>query len=329
MNRRVLFVVAICSFFACFVCSNQSHAATLSVPVHMQATFDNPKVQCNAQTSWTDQCATSSNPIYFIKMATYNLDNFAIPTGNYYVEIILRSEGNLSYTSASSFITADIPSSSTISPIEVEQLAYSSSGAYQYYTYRVLGKYTGSATPPVVELGVTWNTTPWLWGGATGVDHITFWRIDDDSGLSTSDILNAIDSSSTLNSIDSGISDLRSTQEQANDDANDRYEDEKQTIQDNGDQAQDDMDDFTSSASFSLGNPIAGIFNYFVDTCTVQIPTISSWLGSTETSVTSWWCKTQKLQTIRNTVTTILSFTGVLLTFGFLIRWLRTNQGEA
>lgn len=187
--KRVSYIF-IC-VFAIFLMSHNASAATLSVPVHMQATFDNPKVQCNTQSGWTDQCATSATPIYFIKMATYNLDNFQIPTGNYYVEIILRSEGNLSSASTSSFITSDIPSSTTISPIEIEQLSGSSSGAFQYYNYRVLGKYTGSATPPVIELGVTWNTTPWLWGGATGVDHITFWRIDDDNA-GTQDIVNAI-----------------------------------------------------------------------------------------------------------------------------------------
>lgn len=324
MNRRVLFAVAICSFFACIVCSNQSLAIEPDAnAVFIYGSPGTIQVNCNGtyQTSMCTPNSASISSIQFRPQIAMPIDN-----GSYWVELYITFSSN---GTSDAPLVVNTPKSITDGTIATfESVSSTTRGTTTVRIYRLVYKYSGSNTyygPYTISSNSAWvNSAGYL------VTSVTLYKENSNTDASNSDIIASINSqSSTLNSINSGISDLRSAQEQANDDANDRYEDEKQTIQDNGDQAQDDMDDFTSSASFSLGNPIAGIFNYFVDTCTVQIPTISSWLGSTETSVTSWWCKTQKLQTIRTTVTTILSFTGVLLTFGFLIRWLRTNQGEA
>ena len=90
------------------------------------------------------------------------------------------------------------------------------------------------------------------------------------------------------------------------------------------------MDDLSSdmSASFSLPNPFTAFFGLFVNGCSVNIPTLSSWLGSVDTVYPSWWCTTSKLQNIRNALTAVFSFLSVCLTFSFVFKWLRTNSGE-
>ena len=174
------------------------------------------------------------------------------------------------------------------------------------------------------------------------VSSTTCWRPSVDSSSAIISAINnsATDLSTTNNKIDSVVSaieDLQDTteeyisvQEQANQDANDRYQDEKDTIYNEAGNGQDSMDDLSSdmSASFSLPNPFTAFFGLFVNGCSVNIPTLSSWLGSVDTVYPSWWCTTSKLQNIRNALTAVFSFLSVCLTFSFVFKWLRTNSGE-
>ena len=142
----------------------------------------------------------------------------------------------------------------------------------------------------------------------------------------TSSIVNAINSqpnyTQSLNNIRNDIQNLQQTQEQANDDANDRYEDEKQTIQDNADQAQQDAEDFTPS--FSIPNPLTNFFNAFTDNRCVDIPDLASWLHSNETHICSPWPSN-----VRSVMTTVVSGLFGLIIFRFVVKWFMKNQGES
>lgn len=82
-----------------------------------------------------------------------------------------------------------------------------------------------------------------------------------------------------LNNIRNDIQGLADAQEQANQDANERYEDEKQTIQDNADAAQDDYDSLDNSSA-SILNPFTPFFTRISNSSSdcVSIPNIAQWI---------------------------------------------------
>ena len=79
--------------------------------------------------------------------------------------------------------------------------------------------------------------------------------------------------------------------------------------------------------SFSIpfqDTPLGNIFSSFTDSMScVPIPTIASMLHSNETQICPWFNST-----IRNITTPILTLVSVMLTFGFLIRWLSSSSGN-
>lgn len=170
------------------------------------------------------------------------------------------------------------------------------------------------------------------------VSSTTCWRptVDSSSAIISAINNSATDLTSTNNKIDSVVSaieDLQDTteeyitiQEQANQDANDRYEDEKQTTYDEAQNGNDNLDNM--NVSFGLPNPLHRFFNGLTSACSVNIPTIASWLSAPQNVYPSWWCTTPKLQSIRSALTAIFQFISVILTFNFVFKWLSARYSE-
>lgn len=135
-------------------------------------------------------------------------------------------------------------------------------------------------------------------------------------------------SNDKLDDVNDNLSDIKNSQDQANQDAQDRYDDEKETINNNANDGKETMENLAQDTSFHLPNPFRGMFNYFVNSCSVEIPNLAGWINSPTSTYNSWWCRTNNLQNIRSALTAIISFVSVLLTFSFVFKWLRTNAGE-
>lgn len=123
----------------------------------------------------------------------------------------------------------------------------------------------------------------------------------------------------TVNGISTKMDDLKSVQEQANQDANDRYQDEKDTIDNNASDAQDTANN--ADFSFTVGNPLTTWFGLFTGDNCVNIPTIASWIHSNETSVCSPWSSS-----VRDVTTPIISVLSGTILFGFIVRWLNGSS---
>lgn len=139
---------------------------------------------------------------------------------------------------------------------------------------------------------------------------------------------------SKLDQLKLSIDDLNSAQEQANNDANQRYQDEKDTISDSTNEGQTTMENSNAGVAFTLINPFQFFFSLFSSDCSVPLgSTLRNWLTGGKANrlpdtYTSWWCVDSSVRSARDTVTIVLSFLGVILTFKFLWRWLATNEGE-
>ena len=79
-----------------------------------------------------------------------------------------------------------------------------------------------------------------------------------------------------------------------------------------------DMFDFTALNPFQ---PIFGMFNHGSD-C-VSIPTIASMIHSNETTVCPWFDSN-----VRNIATPVVGISGMMLLFGFFVRWLGASSGN-
>lgn len=123
----------------------------------------------------------------------------------------------------------------------------------------------------------------------------------------------------SVNGISSKMDDLKSSQEQANQDANDRYQDEKDTIDNNASDAQDTTNN--ADFSFTVGNPLTTWLGLFTGSNCVSIPTIASWIHSNETSVCSPWSSS-----VRDVTTPIISVLSGTILFGFIVRWLNGSS---
>lgn len=98
------------------------------------------------------------------------------------------------------------------------------------------------------------------------------------------------------------------------------HQDEKDTIEQHGQDAQDSADSL--NIGFSVGNPFLNWFALFRDDTCVAIPTIRSWLGINETQVCSPWYGTP----VRGVATPIFSILSGMILFGFIVRWLKGND---
>lgn len=98
------------------------------------------------------------------------------------------------------------------------------------------------------------------------------------------------------------------------------HQDEKDTIENNAQDAQDAASGL--NIGFSVGNPFLNWFALFRDDTCVAIPTIRSWLGINETQVCSPWNGTP----VRSIATPIFSILSGMILFGFIVRWLKGND---
>lgn len=134
-------------------------------------------------------------------------------------------------------------------------------------------------------------------------------------------------SNTKLDNINNSVQALKDSQDQANQDANDRYEDEKDTINENAQQGQSDSESL-GNISLSLLNPLNSWKDLFTNGCSVNVPILAGWLHSPSSTYTSWWCSSSTLLNIKSVLTGVLSIVGVMIVFGFAFKWLRTNNGE-
>lgn len=99
----------------------------------------------------------------------------------------------------------------------------------------------------------------------------------------------------------------------------DIHQDEKDTINQNAEDAQNAADGL--NIGFSVANPLTVWFELFTDQPCVDIPTISSWLHANETQVCSPWRNTP----VRAVASPIMGVLGGMILFGFIVRWLKGN----
>lgn len=97
------------------------------------------------------------------------------------------------------------------------------------------------------------------------------------------------------------------------------HQDEKDTIENNAQDAQNSADGL--NIGFSVANPLTVWFELFTDQPCVDIPTISSWLHANETQVCSPWRNTP----VRAVASPIMGVLGGMILFGFIVRWLKGN----
>lgn len=96
------------------------------------------------------------------------------------------------------------------------------------------------------------------------------------------------------------------------------HDDEKQTIEDNGDAAQSNFDDFQPTLSFS--DPLSWMWSLGTSDNCANIPILASLLHSNSSVYCSWWPTT-----IRSIVSPIINIFVMIIVFGFAIRWLKSG----
>lgn len=111
------------------------------------------------------------------------------------------------------------------------------------------------------------------------------------------------------------INNLSQTMEESNDDAQARWEADKQEEAEREEQGQSDAGALGRAFSFSISNPFIGFLGLFTDSCPVSIPIISSMLHSEESSYSCWFSS----QT-RSIVTPVIGISASVLLFGFIVR---------
>ena len=111
------------------------------------------------------------------------------------------------------------------------------------------------------------------------------------------------------------INSLRSTQEQANDDAQDRWEADKEEQAEREEDASDDGDALKSTFRFEIRNPFMGLLGLFTNNCPVNIPTIAGMIHSEETVYQCWFS-----QSVRSVLTPVFGIAASVLLFGFIVR---------
>lgn len=118
------------------------------------------------------------------------------------------------------------------------------------------------------------------------------------------------------------INNLNQTMEDANDDAQSRWEADKQEEAEREQQGKDDSDEVLSIFNFNFSNPFAPILDMFSSNQCVNIPTIAQWIHSPTSQYCSWWS-----QPVRQVATPIFGLGSSMLLFGFIVRWLKQKNG--
>lgn len=179
------------------------------------------------------------------------------------------------------------------------------------------------------------NNGGWIFGlqpgdRVAGVNYTVYALNNSNAGSDS--IVNAINSqpnySNSLNtinnnigSVNNNINDLKDSQDKANQDANNRYEDEKNTTIDNGDSANSSWTDNTDNLKFDAPT---GLFSWLWSVGTtedcVAIPVLSSLIHAHTSHYCSWWPTS-----FRSIASPIINIFIVMFLTGFIIRWLRSK----
>lgn len=166
------------------------------------------------------------------------------------------------------------------------------------------------------------------WNGLTQDDRDWLEDVLENTNTDVSSIISAVDSQTTT--LNNSINNLRSdTQaqtdaiEEGNEDAQSRWEADKEEEAEREESGSDDANSLLSIFQFNLINPFEPIFDSFTNNQCVQIPTIASWLHLSSSQYCSWWP-----QSIRDVLTPVFGLFSTMLVFGFIISWLRGGSSS-
>lgn len=127
-------------------------------------------------------------------------------------------------------------------------------------------------------------------------------------------------SNTKLDNINNSVQALKNSQDQANQDAQDRYDQDKQEESQRENSNTTNNNQLGSLFNFNLLNPFAPIFNLFSGSCSVSIPTIAGWINAPSNTYSSWWCSNSTMTNIRSTLTPVLGLSSSMLLFAFIVR---------
>lgn len=143
-------------------------------------------------------------------------------------------------------------------------------------------------------------------------------------GLSASDRqwlaenIGSSDSTAVVNKIEQLRSDtLAQTRviQSGNDEAQQRWEDDKQEEADREESGQEDAERLGELFDFNITNPFSGLMTLFTDSCPVSIPTIAGLIGSPSSVYPCWFP-----QSVRSILTPVIGIFASVVLFGFLVR---------
>lgn len=148
-------------------------------------------------------------------------------------------------------------------------------------------------------------------------------KSDVDYSTDLTDLKNALstlhsDNSSTLNALNNLRSETQAQTdviEEGNEEAQDRWEADKQEEAEREEQGKDDADELGSTFHFEIRNPFMGLLGLFTNNCPVSIPTIASMVGSNQTVYPCWFS-----QQTRSILTPVIGISASVLLFGFIVR---------
>lgn len=151
-------------------------------------------------------------------------------------------------------------------------------------------------------------------------------QIDINNNLDeVNDNLNTIDNSinSQTTILNNSIESLRDSQDQANNDAQARWEADKEEEAEREEAIQDSADEMSGVFNFNIRNPFTAFLALFTDggSC-VSIPIIAGMVHSENTLYCPWF----SAQT-RNILTPVITLVASVLLIGFVVGWL--NSGDS
>lgn len=349
-----IFTSTILLFILSFVVVFSTPASALEITenVNFSNEYVSPYWHDNNNTTWANGSISystnnsahpSANAIYF---RSNNNTNITASVGQYYsfVGTVIATGMSSGQANKSGFF--GISTTSTDCPIlqlddvEVEATPQGGNNEQRTVRYTVTGicrVMSAITTGPTINFYVSPTTTSTALATTLQWHNLTKWSAD--TPLSTintsisnlSQLITSVNStlntmSTTLNNIYTqgedqlnALNDLRSAQEQANDDANDRYNDEKDTINNSASDAEQNAS--SQDFNFSIPNPLQSWFGGFSDSECANIPNLAVWLHSEETRVCTPWPAS-----VRTVMTTIVTGLCMLLLFTFIINWVKKND---
>lgn len=116
-------------------------------------------------------------------------------------------------------------------------------------------------------------------------------------------------------SLNNSINNVQQEVETGNQQAQDRWEQDKEEEADREEQGSDDMSSLTSIFRFEIRNPFMGLLGLFTNNCPVNIPVVAGMLGSSQTVYPCWFS-----QQTRGILTPVIGISSSMLLFGYLVR---------